>query len=147
MVLEGIFTFVCLVCGLVLIIPFSKVLIRLPYFHEIRNPIPKALPTPTKKGLILFWSILFLSISIACFSFIPLSELTKSIFADAANRKQTWFFPQRMNNTIMLWATLNGTIGLILFYVSYTLFGKKSGVAKNMLGISISLIQILKTIL
>ena len=140
-------TFVCLVCGLVLIIPFSKILIGLPYFHEIRNPIPKALPTPTGKGLILFWSILLFSIFIACFSFIPLSELTKSMFADAANRKQTWFFPQRMNNTIMLWATVNGTIGLILFYLSYTLFGKKNGVTKNMLGLSISLIQILKTIL
>ena len=140
-------TFVCLVCGLVLIIPFSTILITLPYFQEIKNPIPKALPTPTGKGLILFWSILFISIFIACFSFIPLSELTKSMFADAANRKQTWFFPQRMNNTIMLWATINGSIGLILFYLSYTLFGKQNGVTKNMLGISISLIQILKTIL
>ena len=114
---------------------------------EIKNPIPKAFPTPTGKGLILFWSILFFSIFIACFSFIPLSELTKSMFADAANRKQTWFFPQRMNNTIMLWATINGSIGLILFYLSYTLFGKQNGVTKNMLGLSISLIQILKTIL
>ena len=144
---KEILTFICLVCGLILIIPFSKSLIGLPYFQELRNPIPKALPTPTEKGLILFWSILFLSILIACFSFIPLSELTKSIFADAANRKQTWFFPQRMNNTIMLWATLNGTIGLILFYLSYTLFGKKNGVAKNMLGLSVSFIQVLKTIL
>ena len=144
---KEILTFICLVCGLVLIIPFSKFFIGLPYFQELRNPIPKAFPTPTGKGLILFWSMLFLSILIACFSFIPLSELTKSMFSDAANRKQTWFFPQRMNNTIMLWATLNGTIGLILFYLSYTLFGRQTGVTKNMLGLSISLIQILKTIL
>ena len=140
-------TFVCLVCGLVLIIPFSKILIGLPYFQEIKNPIPKAFPTPTGNGLILFWIILFFSIFISCFSFIPLSELTKSMFVDAANRKQTWFFPQRMNNTIMLWAMLNGTIGLILFYLSYKFFGKKNGITKKMLGLSISFIQIFKTIL
>ena len=77
---------------------------------------------------------------------MPLSELTKSLFIDAANRKQTWFFPQRMNNAIMLWAALNGIIGLVVFYLSYKIYGKKNGVKKNMLGVSISRVQMLKTI-
>ena len=95
----------------------------------------------------MFWSIILISIFIACYSFIPLSELTKSLFVDASNRRQTWFFPQRMNNAIMLWATLNGTVGLILFYLSYKFYGIKNGVSKNMFGISISGLQMLKTIL
>ena len=144
---KEILTLLCLVCGLILIIPFTKILLGLPYFQELRNPVPQSLPNPKGKGLVLFWGIFLISIFIACFSFIPLSEATKSLFIDAANRKQTWFFPQRMNNAIMLWATLNGTIGLIMFYLSYTFFGKNNGVKKHMLGLSISGIRISKTIL
>ena len=139
-------TFICLVCGLILIIPTSKFFLDLSFFKELKKPIPKSIPVPKGRGLILFWGIISISILIACFSFVPLSELTKSLFIDAANRKQTWFFPQRMNNAIMLWAALNGIVGLIIFYLSYTIYGKKNGVKKNMLGVSISRVQMLKTI-
>ena len=144
---KELLSLICLICGLLLIIPVARILLGLQYFQELKNPIPQVLPTPKGRGLFLFWSVLVISIAIACFSFIPLSEATKSLFIDAANRKQTWFFPQRMNNTIMLWAALNGTLGLIIFYLSYQFFGKKNGVQKNMLGISISFLQIVKTIL
>ena len=144
---KELLTCICLVFGLTLIIPTSKFFLSLPFFKELIKPIPKAIPAPKGNGLILFWSIILISIFIACYSFIPLSELTKSLFVDASNRRQTWFFPQRMNNAIMLWATLNGTVGLILFYLSYKFYGIKNGVSKNMFGISISGLQMLKTFL
>ena len=144
---KEIFTFVCLICGLILIIPVTKILIKLPFFMGLGSPIPKLLPKPKGKGLIIFWCTLIISILISCFSFIPLSELTKFLFIDATNRVQTWFFPQRMNNTIMLWAALNGLIGLFLFYFSYKIYGKYNGVEKSMFGISISLVNLSKTIL
>ena len=81
------------------------------------------------------------------FFFYSIIELTKFLFIDATNRVQTWFFPQRMNNTIMLWAALNGLIGLFLFYISYKIYGKYNGVEKSMFGISISLVNLSKTIL
>ena len=143
---KELLTFMCLVCGLILIIPTSKIFLDLSFFKELKKPIPKSIPVPKGRGLILFWGIILISILIACFSFVPLSELTKSLFIDAANRKQTWFFPQRMNNAIMLWAALNGIIGLVVFYLSYKIYGKKNGVKKNMLGVSISRVQMLKTI-
>ena len=89
--------------------------------------------------------VFFLSALIACISFIPMVDVAKILFFESANRELTWFFPQRMNNTIMLWAMLNGIVGLILFYLSYTLFGKKNGITKKMLGLSISFIQIFLT--
>ena len=57
-------------------------------------------------------------------------DIAKQLFPAAANRELTWFFPQRMNNSVMLWALLNGTIGLILFFLSYHFFGKKHGTNK-----------------
>lgn len=32
---------------------------------------------------------------------------------------QTWFFPERMNNGVMTWAVLSGTVGFILFFAGY----------------------------
>ena len=87
------------------------------------------------------------SASIACFSYIPLSTLSKVLFVEASNRMQTWFFPQRMNNAIMLWALLNGIIGFLLFYGSYHFFGKKYGILPEMLGMSITKKKLLKTVL
>ena len=49
---------------------------------------------------------------IACVTYIPLSELSQKIFVAASNREPTWFFPQRMNNAVMLWAFLNGLVGV-----------------------------------
>ena len=144
---KEIFTFICLICGLLLIIPVTKILIKLPFFMGLCSPIPKLLPKPKGKGLIIFWCTLIISILISCFSFIPLSELTKSLFPEATNRIQTWFFPQRMNNAIMIWAALNGLIGLFLFFFSYKIYGKHNGVEKSMFGISISLVNLSKTIL
>ena len=69
------------------------------------------------------------------------------MFPTAANRELTWFFPQRMNNPVMLWALLNGTVGFILFFLSYQLFGKNHGVKKASWGLDITKSDLLKTIL
>ena len=131
--------------GLLLIIPVTKILIIYPFLGDYVVLFQRFLPKPKEKfdNFLVYIDKYFNS----CFSFIPLSELTKFLFIDATNRVQTWFFPQRMNNTIMLWAALNGLIGLFLFYFSYKIYGKYNGVEKSMFGISISLINLFKTIL
>ena len=143
---KELLTLISLVCSFLMIIPAARWLLTLPYFGVLVYPVPQALPKPKNKARIIFWgSILFSSI-LACFSFIPLSELSKILFTDASSRIQTWFFPQRMNNAVMLWAVLNGLVGLLLFYLSYYLFGKKNGVTQNMLGVNITKDELLKTI-
>ena len=52
-------------------------------------------------------------------------EVAKVLFEDAAKRELTWFFPQRMNNSVMLWAALNGTLGIIIFYTIIVFFLRK----------------------
>ena len=74
-----------------------------------------------------------------------LSELSKILFVDASSRIQTWFFPQRMNNTVMLWAVLNGTLGLILFFIPKILLNKNFNLNQSKWGLKISSTQLVKT--
>ena len=74
---------------------------------------------------------------------MPLSGL----FVAASTRQLTWFFPQRMNNAVMLWAVLNGTVGFLMFWLSYRFFGKKKGVTPEMWGAGTSLSELWRTFL
>ena len=144
---KELLTLVSLVFSFLLIIPITKLLLQLPYFRSLVYPIPDQIPQQERTAKIIFWVIIVFSSVIACFSYIPLSELSKILFSDASSRIQTWFFPQRMNNAIMLWALFNGTLGILLFFGSYHYFGKNNGVVPTMWGISITLKELQKTIL
>ena len=139
------FTLINMIISLVMLIPLSRALLRINFFKTLVMPIPEALPMQSKKGKVVFWFIFFLSASIACLTFIPMVDIAKVLFVEAAARDLTWFFPQRMNNSVMLWAGLNGTIGLIIFTLSYYFFGKNHGTDTNSWGLDISYKNLLKT--
>ena len=144
---KEIFTLVNMVLALVMLIPLTKLLLSFNFFSSISKNIPVPLNTPKREGKIIFWSIFFISALIACITFIPMVEVAKILFEDAANRKLTWFFPQRMNNPVMLWAAFNGALGIIIFYLSYKLFGKKNGVSSESWGLKINKNDFFKTII
>ena len=130
-----------------MLIPLTKSILKFNFFRSLIKPVPDPLPRQSAKGKTVFWIIFFISATIACVSFIPMVDLAKILFVDAANRELTWFFPQRMNNSVMLWAALNGTIGLIIFILSYYLFGRHHGTQKESWGLNISWYDFGKTIL
>ena len=144
---KEIFTLINMVLALVMLIPLTKLLLSFNFFSSISKNIPAPLNTPKREGKIIFWSIFFISALIACITFIPMVEVAKVLFEDAANRKLTWFFPQRMNNPVMLWAAFNGALGIIIFYLSYKLFGKKNGVSSESWGLKINKNDFFKTII
>ena len=144
---KELLTLISLICGFILIIPITKVLLKSSFFRNLIKPLPTVLPRPKGKSLLFFWLLLFGTILIAGFSFIPLSEASKLLFYEASNRQQTWFFPQRMNNALLLWATVNGCIGILLFYLSYRYHGRINGIKKDMLGLEINFSNMIKTIL
>jgi len=144
---KELFTLINMVVSLLMLIPLTKVLLQLNFFKEIIKPIPAALPRQTNKSRLIFWIIYFIRALIACLTFIPMVDIAKVLFADAANRELTWFFPQRMNNSVMLWAAFNGTIGIIIFLLSFHLFGKHHGVITNSWGLLFSKTELLKTFL
>ena len=144
---KEILTLLNMIVSLYMLIPLTKLLLRLRFFSGIIKDIPKGIPSPSKKGKLVFWTIFFVSAFIACFSFIPMVDVAKILFHESANRQLTWFFPQRMNNSVMLWAAFNGAVGLCIFFISYQLFGKRSGVSRDSWGITINLNEFTKTLL
>ena len=137
---------IALVAALVAVIPMGRLLLEVPYFKPLVHALPEALPRPQGKGKILFWSLFVLGALIACFSYIPMAELSQKLFVAASTRQQTWFFPQRMNNAVMLWAVFNGIVGYLMFWLSYRYFGKKGGVSPKMWGVSTNRSELWRTL-
>ena len=144
---KELFTLINMIVSLLMLIPLTRLFLKFKFFSSIVKPVPDPLPRQSAKGKTVFWIIFFISATIACASFIPMVDLAKILFVDAANRELTWFFPQRMNNSVMLWAALNGTIGLIIFILSYYFFGRHHGTKKESWGLNISWYDFGKTIL
>ena len=142
---KELLTLINMVLALLMLIPIAKLFLNLEIFRSINKEVPDALPRQSKKGRLIFWSVFFLSAAVACISFIPMVEVAKIFFEDAANRKLTWYFPQRMNNSVMLWAAFNGIIGILIFLFSYETFGKNHGVKKDSWGLKINIMDLIKT--
>ena len=142
---KELITLINMVLALAMLVPLAKFFLDLKMFRSIKKRIPEPLPKQSKNGKLIFWSVFFFSAAIACISFIPMVEVAKIFFEDAANRKLTWFFPQRMNNSVMLWAAFNGIIGILIFLLSFKLFGKNHGVRSDSWGLKINKIDLIKT--
>jgi hypothetical protein len=140
------FSLISLVAAVVLLVPMGQALLRIPVFESLVHPLPPALPRPQGRGRTLFWMLFAIAALIACFSYIPMSELSQVIFVAASSREATWFFPQRMNNAVMMWAVLNGLVGFLMFWLSYRFHGKQHGVASAMWGAKIKRSALGKTL-
>ena len=138
---------ISLIAALVAVIPMGRLLLEIPYFKGLVHTLPPALPKPRGKGKVLFWSMFATGALIACFTYIPMAELSQKLFVAASTRQQTWFFPQRMNNAVMLWAVLNGSVGYLMFWLSYRFFGKKNGVKPQVWGAGTNASELLRTFL
>ena len=143
---KELFTLISMVVSLIMLIPLTKFFLTLNFFKSLKKPIPKPLPSLKFDGKIIFWSIFLISAFVACITFIPMVDIAKELFPDAANRNLTWFFPQRMNNSVMLWATFNGVFGFILFFLSYYFHGRKKGINSKYWGVNISFNSLFKTV-
>jgi len=138
---------ISLIAALVAIVPLGRLFLEVPLFKSLILPIPEAPAKPQGKALVIFWSLFILAALIACFTYIPLAELSQKMFVAASTRQLTWFFPQRMNNAVMLWALLNGTVGFLMFWFSYHFFGRKNNITPSMWGVKISIPEIFKTLM
>ncbi len=142
---KELFGLIALVAALASLVPLARVLLRLPAFQAVVHPLPAALPRSRGWGLALSWSLVTVGAVVAGLTYIPLSELSQKLFVAASNREATWFFPQRMNNAVMLWAALNGIVGFLLFFAGYRLQGRREGARPEMWGAGIRLPELLRT--
>ena len=143
---KELFTLINMVVSLLMLVPLTRALLQISFFKGIIKPIPAPLPKQSKQGKLVFWSVFVISASIACLSFIPMVDIAKVLFVDASNREMTWFFPQRMNNSVMLWAAFNGTIGIAIFLLSYHFFGRHHGSKTESWGLKVSKKELVKTL-
>jgi hypothetical protein len=136
---------VALVAALAGLVPLAQLLLRSAVFRPLVHHVPAPLPRPRGHGRVLSSMLIVAGALIACVTYIPLSELSQKLFVAASNREPTWFFPQRMNNAVMLWATLNGLAGFLLFYLGYRFSGKRQGVRPEMWGARIGVAELVRT--
>lgn len=108
--LVGGFMFICSLCVL---------LLRTKAFASIKKEVPARGANQKIKGRIIFWISFVLSAVIACVLYMVCVKWSVAWFPDAATGVQTWFFPQRFTNGVMLWAVANGLIGAALFFLAW----------------------------
>jgi len=135
---KELFSLVALIAGMVALVPLGRLLLGTPAFRSLVHPLPEPQPRPSGKGRLIFWALFILGALIACFSYIPMTELSQVLFVAASNREMTWFFPQRMNNGVVLWALFNGLVGFAIFFLSYHFHGKQHGIKPTMWGAAIT---------
>jgi len=138
---------IALAAGLVSLVPIGRLLLEFQAFRELRKPLPEPLPRLSGSGRMLFWTLFAVAALVACFTYIPMAELSQELFVAASGRALTWFFPQRMNNAVMLWAVLNGTLGLLLFFGSYHFHGRASGIHPAQWGAAVTAGELGRTVL
>lgn len=129
---------VALVAALLALVPFARLLLGIPFFARIARPVPPASPSPVGVGRWVHWGVFVTGAAIACVTYIPLCELSQQVFKAASNREPTWFFPQRMNNAVMMWAFINGLVGFALFLGVYRFLGRSRRAKPADWGVTIS---------
>jgi succinate dehydrogenase/fumarate reductase cytochrome b subunit len=105
--------------GFVFIMALFILLLKTRAFASLKKEIPARTGDQKIKGRIFFWVAFVASAVIAYFLYMVAVQKSVEWFPDAAGSVQTWFFPQRFTNAIMLWAVANGLIGVCIFFITW----------------------------
>lgn len=109
-----------LIALFLVIVSLASLLLKTNTFKSLVHEKPEKVKQ-TPLDMVFFWAVFAISATIACLDYIPCAHLAQKWFTEAEGSQTTWLFPQRMTNAIVIWAVVNGTIGLILFFGSHYL--------------------------
>ena len=107
--------------GFVFIMALFVLLLKTKAFASLKKEMPARTGNQKVKGRIFFWVAFVISAIIAYFLYMVAVQKSVEWFPDAAGSVQTWFFPQRFTNAIMIWAVANGLIGIAIFFLTWGL--------------------------
>ena len=122
---------IALAAAFTFIIALLGVLMETPFFATLKTggkvkgeasgaelkSLDSPVPSKTIARKIIFWTSMILTAIIACLDYIPLANLSIEIFPTSNLASVfTFTFPARMVNAILLWALINGAIGLVIFF-------------------------------
>lgn len=108
-----------LVGGFVIMMAIFCLLLNTKLFRSMKKEMPARTGNQKVKGRIIFWLAFAVSAVIACFLYIKCAVASVEWFPEASNGTQTWFFPQRFTNAVMMWAVFNGLIGIGIFFLTW----------------------------
>ena len=112
--LAAAFTFILSLCAVLMKLPFFA---RMKESQKAVTEVPVLQEHQTISHKVIFWFCMILTAVIACLDYIPLAHLSIQIFPTGNSASVfTYVFPARMINAILLWAAINGAIGLIIFF-------------------------------
>lgn len=121
--LAAAFTFVIALCMVLMNTPFFATLKEGPAAGETSSEASEvglSTMAPQRQTIahkIVFWTTMILTAIIACLDYIPLANLSIEVFPTSNLASVfTFVFPARMVNAILLWALINGAIGLVIFF-------------------------------
>lgn len=121
------------------LVPFAEILMMIPCFRSIKQPVPARTAAQSKNGKLIFWCTFVFSALVACFAYAAMtkvSDATLNKFVNAAGLH--YLFPADRTNVVVLWAVLNGLLGLLIFYLVWRFHGKKEGTTPENWGLKIS---------
>ncbi|NLO85622.1 MAG: hypothetical protein GX096_09370 [Clostridiales bacterium] len=114
---------IAMIGGFIFVIALSALLVGTTFFSSIKGaPVLEEELVSRKKAnkkashKITFWTTMLITAVIACLDYIPLGELSMRLFTNAASSYYSFVFPARMINAVMLWALVNGLIGLAIYF-------------------------------
>lgn len=107
--------------GFTFILALFCLLLRSPLFASLKKEPVARTGDQKIKGRIIFWLTFVASAVIACLLYMVCVQLSVDWFPDAKSGTQTWFFPQRFTNAVMIWAVANGLIGIAIFFATWGL--------------------------
>lgn len=121
--LAAAFTFVIALCMVLMNTPFFATLKEGSAAGETSSEVSEvglSTMAPQRQTIahkIVFWTTMILTAVIACLDYIPLANLSIEVFPTSNLASVfTFVFPARMVNAILLWALINGAIGLVIFF-------------------------------
>ena len=110
-----------LVGGFAFMLALLCLLLRTRLFASLQKEPMARTGNQKIKGRIIFWATFAISAVIACVLYMVCVQLSVDWFPDAKSGNQTWFFPQRFTNAVMIWAVANGLIGIAIFFATWGL--------------------------
>lgn len=105
--------------GFVFMLALFSLLLRTKLFNSLQKEPLERTGDQKVKGRILFWLTFVIGAVLACVLYMICVQKSVDWFPDAKNGIQTWFFPQRFTNAIMIWAVANGLIGAAMFFATW----------------------------
>lgn len=112
---------IALFSGFAFIIGLFLLLLRTPFFKSLKKEIPARTGDQKVKGRIIFWISFAISAVLACILYMVCVKWSTELYNVAYTGIQTWNFPQRFTNAVMLWAVVNGLIGIAIYFIGWVI--------------------------